>query len=324
MAGWIEFEAIKRAVPMAAVLQHYRIGGLQRSGKDRLRGRCPLHGGQGRDTFHVHTAEQVFHCFSCGAGGSVLDLVAAIEGCELREAAQKLSTWRGGIAVVPQGQQATVTKKREGAPPLGFRLRGVDRRHPYLRTRGISDATAAEFGVGFYSGPGLMSQRLVIPIEDEAGRLVGYCGRCLQENGSRYKFPAGFPKSQLLFNLHRATGDGPATAIVVEGFFDCLKVYQAGFHSVVALMGVALSESQRRLLVERFRQIILLLDGDEAGRQASAVISVKLSTHRRVRTITLAENTQPDQLAEESLRELLSPKGGQPQTTLITEQPKLK
>ena len=93
MENWIEFAAIKRAVPLVVVLEHYRIHELRRSGQNQLRGRCPLHGGEGRETFHVNTAEQVFHCFSCGAGGSVLDLVAAVEGCELREAAQKLSGW---------------------------------------------------------------------------------------------------------------------------------------------------------------------------------------------------------------------------------------
>ena len=55
----------------------------------------------------------------------------------------------------------------------------------------------------------------------------------------RYKFPAGFAKSQVLFNLHRAVAPGSQTGIVVEGFFDCLKVHQAGFGSVVALMGAA-------------------------------------------------------------------------------------
>ena len=102
MAEWIEYAVIKRAVPMVAVLERYRIDELRPSGRNQLRGRCPLHGGEGRETFHVNTAEQVFHCFSCGVGGSVLDLVAAVEGCSLREAAQKLSEWGSvGGSVAP-------------------------------------------------------------------------------------------------------------------------------------------------------------------------------------------------------------------------------
>jgi DNA primase len=99
MAKWVDFAAIKRGVPIIAVLEHYRIQGLKPSGKAHLRGHCPLHVGEGRETFHVDTAGQVFHCFSCQAGGSVLDLVMAIEGCGLRQAAVQLSTWRGVPAI---------------------------------------------------------------------------------------------------------------------------------------------------------------------------------------------------------------------------------
>jgi DNA primase len=314
MGNWIEFAAIKRAVPLVAVLEHYRIHELRRSGRNQLRGRCPLHGGEGRETFHVNTAEQVFHCFSCGAGGSVLDLVAAVEGCELREAAQKLSGWGSvpGDGVRPQ--KTTVTKKTRSVAPLKFRLRGVDVRHPYLASRGIRETTAREFGIGFYAGPGLMSQRLVIPIDDEAGRLVGYAGRSLDGSQPRYRFPAGFAKSQMVFNLHRATAARQSMVIVVEGFFDCLKVYQAGFGSVVALMGSALYEQQRRLLLQRFRQIVLMLDGDAPGRRAAAAVSARLSADCLVEIVQLAENSQPDQLSEHALQELLARKGGQPET----------
>src|ERR1051325_10868428 len=117
MTQWLDFETIKNRVPMTAVLDHYRIQDLRRSGRDHLRGHCPLHSGEGRETFHVNTAEQVFHCFSCQAGGSVLDLVMAIEGCGLRQAAERLWSWSAAsaVAVEPWSPpvQATVTKKRE-------------------------------------------------------------------------------------------------------------------------------------------------------------------------------------------------------------------
>ena len=324
MANWIEFAAIKRMVPLVAVLEHYQINQLRRSGRDQLRGRCPLHGGEGRETFHVNTAEQVFHCFSCGAGGSVLDLVAKIEGCGLREAAQKLSDWRNVTGNVASLQKTTVTKKINPASPLRFQLRGVDVRHPYLASRGIREATAREFGIGFYAGPGLMSQRLVIPIHDEAGRLVGYCGRSLDASEPRYRFPAGFAKSQVLFNLHRAVATRQPTAIVVEGFFDCLQVYQAGFASVVALMGSALYEPQRRLLMQHFRQIVLTLDGDAPGRRAAVAVAERLAADCSVRVVQVAENTQPDQLSEPVLQELLGAGRRPTRDRLKVDMPTLK
>jgi DNA primase len=238
-----------------------------------------------------------------------LDLVAAIEHCSVRQAAEKLRGWKGEWAPDQQAWQPTVTKKTEWAPPLGFQLRGVDRRHRYLGARGIGEATADEFEVGYYAGPGLMRHRLVIPIHDEVGRLVGYCGRSLDGSEPRYKFPAGFAKSQLLFNLHRATDARQPTVIVVEGFFDCLKVHQAGFRSVVALMGSVLSERQQRLLVQGFGEITLMLDGDQAGHQACIAISAKLARECRVRTVRLSDNTQPDQLSSERLQEILAKEG---------------
>ena len=244
----------------------------------------------------------------------MLDLVAAIEHCGLREAAEKLAVeWgvsgsnSGGATVPPR--QATVTEKREPVRPLGFRLRGVDVEHPYLSARGISEPTAAAFGVGFYAGPGLLSRRLVFPIHNETGQLVAYCGRSLDGTEPRYQFPAGFAKSRVVFNLHRAAVSGEPTVIVVEGFFDCLKVHQAGFRSVVSLMGAALYDRQRWLLTERFRQIILMLDGDEPGRRGSAGIAARLARWCPVRVIELAATTQPDQLPEQTIREILAKEG---------------
>jgi DNA primase len=319
MSNWVEFATIKQAVPLLKVLKHYQVDGLRRSGKEQWRGPCPLHVGEGRDAFHVNTAKQLFHCFSCGAGGTLLDLVAALEHCQLREAAQKLAGWCsvpvthwGGQVV--QRSQATVTEKTEGPRPLNFRLRGIDGRHPYLKSRGISERTAAAFGIGFYAGPGLLSQRLVIPIHDEAGQLVAYCGRSLDGAGPRYKFPPRFAKSKVLFNLHRAAAGEEEICIVVEGFFDCLKVDQAGFGSVVALMGAALYDRQRWLLTERFRRIILMLDGDPAGRRASDAISARLARSCSIRVIELAASTQPDQLSAQTIQEILAKEGGKPES----------
>jgi DNA primase len=309
MTQWLDFETVKHRVPITAVLDHYRIQDLRPSGSDHLRGRCPLHSGDGRETFHVDTAEQVFHCFSCQAGGSVLDLVMAIEGCGLRQSAERILSWSAARAteVAPWSPiKATVTKKREFTAALPFRLRGIDLHHPYLRLRGIDEATAAEFGIGFYGGPGLMHNRLVIPIENQFGALVGYCGRALDGSEPRYRFPPRFSKSQFLFNFHRATARNTPEVIVVEGFFDCLKVHQAGFLCVIAIMGSALSQQQLHILVHSFQRIRLMLDGDAAGRRASAVIATRLAQHAPVEVIQLPDATQPDQLSASQIRELLN------------------
>jgi DNA primase len=258
MCEWLDFAEIKRRIPLERVLRSYGVNWLRRSGVGQYRGRCPIHRGQGQEAFHANLKRGIFHCFACGAGGNVLDFVAVMEGSSIREAALRLQGYRGhGSSEVAQAATAVmerklVTKKRRINPPLGFALDlDLDRRHPYLARRGIEGATADHFGVGYFRGRGLMSGRIAIPIHDDAGRLVAYWGRVVDGVGPRYRFPAGFQKSQVLFHYDRARVAGGDQVIVVEGFFDCMRVYQ-GFPCVVALMGARLATAQQALLESAF------------------------------------------------------------------------
>ena len=67
--------------------------------------------------------------------------------------------------------------------------------------------TVRQFGTGFFPGCGSMAGRIVIPIHDEGGRLVAYAGRSVDGAEPRYRFPTGFMKSTILFNLHRVSSD---------------------------------------------------------------------------------------------------------------------
>ena len=303
----VNFAVIKERVGMEAVLQRYLAARDVVGHHGRYRGRCPIHQGEGGDAFHVDLRRKIFHCFSCGAGGDVLDLVARMERCSLREAALQLKAWfpaEGEWEGQPTRQRVTKGKMAVNRP-LMFRLQGVDGAHAYLAARHIAECTAARFGVGFYGGPGLMSGRVVIPIHDDCGRLVAYAGRSVDGRQPRYLFPAGFVKSQVLFNFHHAAAAGSDTVWVVEGFFDCLRVSQAGMESVVALMGTELYEHPAQLLAERFARVMLLLDGDEAGRKGSDRVAARLKDRCEVQVIRLPEGAQPDQLAAELLHGLM-------------------
>ena len=128
----------------------------------------------------------------------------------------------------------------------------------------------------------------------------------------RYRFPPGFAKSEILFNFHRAAAAEKPAVIVVEGFFDCFKLRQAGVRSVVALMGSALYPSQERLLRERFRHVILMLDGDAAGRHATAEIAPRLRSHCTVQVIPLSPDTQPDQMTVDEVWHVLRARDARP------------
>jgi DNA primase len=233
--------------------------------------------------------------------------------CSIREAACKLQRWFGiAVSGAPAGLEAEgagkpeLVREKEGRnPPLHFALTGVDHAHPYLQRRGIDHATAAEFGMGFYGGPGLMNGRIVIPIRNPSGEIVAYAGRALDSRSPKYKLPAGFRKAWELFNIQRAAATSSQTVIVVEGYFDCVRVHQAGFPCVVALMGSSLSASQERVLVERFERVFLMLDGDAAGRAASRVIGTRLSETCCVALVNVPEGKQPDQLSPTIIQDLI-------------------
>ena len=145
----------------------------------------------------------------------------------------------------------------------------------------------------------------MFPLHDSQGQLVAYVGRSLDGSQPRYRFPPGFRKSQVVFNLHRAVREAAGCALVVEGFFDCLRVHQAGYHHVVALMGLTLSEVQEQLLRERFPQLVLMLDGDQAGRRASQQLAARLKGKVLLSIAEVPSGRQPDQLSSEEIGRIL-------------------
>ncbi|MFN8565700.1 MAG: DNA primase [Anaerolineae bacterium] len=176
--------------------------------------------------------------------------------------------------------------------------------------RGLSDETIRRFGIGFappgwqhaietftalgYSEDDLLAtgiatrneesgraydrfrNRLMIPIRDERGRVVGFGARALapDDNPKYLNSPQSplFDKSRLLFGLDFAkqTIRDTETAVIVEGYLDAIQAHQAGYTNVVAQMGTALTEPQLKLLAPRLaRRIILSLDSDAAGQSAT-------------------------------------------------------
>jgi DNA primase len=326
---WIDFTELKRQVSIRDVLARYGLlGGLQEKKPGKLVGPCPIHGGKNGTSFNVDADKNVYHCFSECGGGNVLDLVMKIEGCTIREAGEKLSDWfglsferrrKGGPkpeATTPQpparAPAAHTSGRGEGPqanPPLERPLRDLNGDHPYLVERGLTVPTIKTFGIGFCSR-GLMRGRFAIPIHDERGDLVAYAGRAvdgaLPDEKGKYRLPDGFKKSLVLFNLHRAAEHAERCLIVVEGFFDCFKVHQAGFPNVVALMGSTLSESQEQLILAHAERLALFLDGDDAGTKCLREFYARLRRRLYLREIHLEPGEQPDQFTEDRIRELLS------------------
>ena len=239
----------------------------------------------------------------------MLDFVAEMEQCSLREAAKQIAGWLGNpsrVAPALRDHQMHAAEEGQGSnTPLRFELTGIDPTHSYLAERGILAETAAAFGIGLYRENGIMHGRIVVPIHDDQGRLIAYAGRSIDGTEPKYRLPKGFRKSLELFNLHRTTAG--RKVIVVEGFFDAMKVHQAGYRNVVALMGSTLSAPQQEKLASRFDDVILMLDGDQPGRTATQKISSQLEGRMAFRVVSMPDNKQPDQLDTVAIRNLLEP-----------------
>jgi DNA primase len=198
-------------------------------------------------------------------------------------------------------------------PPLKFALKSLDAAHPYLTERGFRAETIAHFGVGLCTGKGIMAGRIAIPIHNEQGALVAYAGRwpgIPPDGEGKYKLPTGFHKSLVVYNLHRAMDHAKDQGlIVVEGFFDCMRLYQAGIPNVVALMGSSLSDEQEALIVAAVGpqgKVALMFDEDEAGWKGREEALSRLSSHVHVKVVGLGtEGTQPDGLSAETLARYL-------------------
>jgi DNA primase len=290
-----------------------------RQKKDELIGFCPFHK-ESKPSFHVSLSKNAFQCFGCKAKGNILDFVQQKEGVELREAGLLIGQWFGigqGPISAPEAkeearkEEKAPTLAKEGEimnPPLKFALK-LDSDHPYLTERGLSKETVEHFGLG-YCSRGLLKGRIAIPIHNDKGELVAYAGRWPgdpPEGEGKYKLPVGFQKHLVLFNLHRAIAEAQDKLIIVEGFFDCFRIWQAGFKNVVALMGSALSKEQEDLLVVHAKAIVLMLDRDDAGKRATEEILSRLARRVFVRVVELpSEGDQPDRLKEEELVRLLT------------------
>ena len=337
-AKFVEFKAVKSAITIEQVLAHYNLLEQFTRKGDSLSGPCPIHKGSNPTQFRVSTSKNVWNCFSeCKRGGNALDFIARMEDVSIHAAAMKAIEWFGldpelltgrknghvaANAKETEAEDTDITKPGSGksaktenaAPnkPLKFKLDKLDRNHAYLTERGLSPETIVDFGVG-YCAKGMMAGRIAIPIHNLEGEVVAYAGRWPgdpPEETPKYKLPPGFRKSLELFNADRAIKESPEKPLViVEGFFDCMKLCQAGYRKTVALMGSTMSAGQEELIrkhANKDTRIVVLLDEDEAGKTGREEITGRLAKFCFVRIQAFEKDSmQPDQLSADDVKGIL-------------------
>ncbi|WP_374592916.1 DNA primase [Sphingosinicella sp.] len=216
-------------------------------------------------------------------------------------------------------------------------LGGADAR-AYIEKRGLKPATVEAFGLGFAPDSrgalkaalgdidirklievGLVIEaegrepydrfrgRLMFPIRDPRGRIVGFGGRIIGAGEPKYLNSPDTPlfdKGRLLYNLDKA---GPAARksgriVVVEGYMDVIGLAQVGFAEAVAPMGTALTEDQMKLLWRVAPEPVLCFDGDAAGRRAAIRAAMRalplLEPGKSLRFVTMPQGQDPDDFAK--------------------------
>ena len=314
---------------------------LRRASGSRYTGRCPFHE-EKTPSFSVNPVEKLYYCFGCGKGGDVISFVRETENLDFVGAVEWLADrFRVPIEVEEASPHVEAERKRrerlyavlDQTATYFERLlwdgeAGASVRE-YLAGRGLGDAIAKEFRLGLAPGRGLAEkarergftldelksaglvttrgtdyfpQRLMFPLTDARGRVVGFQARKLREDdplrGKYVNSPEGdlFHKSAVLYGLHlaKAAIGKQDFAAVVEGNTDVIALRQAGLEPVVASMGTALTDRQLRELGRMTKKLFLCFDADKAGQDAT-LRGMELAVKQgfEVKVVPLPEGQDP-------------------------------
>jgi len=289
---------------------------LRRASGSRYTGRCPFHE-EKTPSFSVNPVDKLYYCFGCGKGGDVVSFVRETENLDFVGTIEWLAERsRVPLEYEESSPRVEAERKRrdrlhalleqttwyferflwEGDAGAPVRA--------YLAERGLGEEIAKEFRLGLSPGRGLAEKaaekgfsrdelraaglatvrgsdyfprRLMFPLADARGRVVGFQARKLADDdplrGKYVNSPEGdlFKKGAILYGLHlaRTAIAKQDRAAVVEGNTDVIALRQAGFEPVVASMGTALTDRQLEELGRLTRRVYLCFDADAAGQEAT-------------------------------------------------------
>lgn len=328
---------IKNSVDIVDIVSSYIP--LTQRGKNYF-GVCPFHDDHS-PSMSVSKEKQLYTCFSCGATGNVFNFIMDYENISFIEAV-KIVADKAGISInvntktrIPKNNELyeiydISTKFYQNNINT---ISGKEAKE-YLSKRDIDEKIISEFQIGLalknndlltklllkkemkpedliksglvvkneYGYRDIYNNRIMFPLYDITGRVVGYSGRIYNgEDTSKYintKETEIFKKGELLYNYHRAKDDARKknTIIIMEGFMDVIRAYTVGIKNVVATMGTAVTKNQIALIRKLASNVILCFDGDDAGAKATYACSdLLISSGITPKIVRLEENLDPDE-----------------------------
>lgn len=296
-------DEIKNKIDILDVVQRYVK--LKKIGK-YYAGLCPFHK-ETKPSFYVSPEKQIFKCFGCGEGGNVISFLMKIENIDFKEAVEKLKV-EYGLEVKPQTFKTNLKKYLEiNYASLKFfkeNLKNNKEALDYLLERGLTTETIKFFELGYSPGStflrdylyslgysieemkkfGLLDEegydrfqgRIIFPLRNENGELIGFTGRIYppRERAPKYlNTPETefFKKSNFLYGLFYSRDyiEEKKEVIIVEGQMDFILSFENGLKNIVAVSGSSLTAEHLKKLKKYTNKLVLAFDNDEAGFKAS-------------------------------------------------------
>ncbi|SIT68770.1 DNA primase [Ectothiorhodosinus mongolicus] len=307
---------------------------------------CPFHG-EKTPSFTVSQNKQFYHCFGCGAHGTVISFLMEYDNLGFVEAIEELAQ-RAGLEVPQEVGQADRSDTNQrlylaqqmAAEHFAENLRRSPEAIDYLKNRGLTGNIARDYQLGFALDrfddlmPALLRQfsekelltaglltrkdggkpydrfrgRIMFPIRDTRGRVVGFGGRVLAQQEPKYLNTAETPifhKGRQLYGLYEARKASPRleSLLVVEGYMDVIALAQYGIKNAVATLGTATTHEHVERLLRVVPKIVFCFDGDRAGKEAAwRALEQALPSIRdgvELRFLLLPEGEDPDTLVRQ-------------------------
>jgi DNA primase len=317
---------------------------LKKSGKN-YKAKCPFHHDK-TPSFYVSPEKGLYHCFGCGRSGNVFTFLEEYKGMSFPEAVKFLAE-RAGIQLTYKESHNSLYRVTEFAKDIyhSVLLRETYGKPgiAYLKSRGIKKEIIEKFTLGFAPSSGnfllkkarlnnikedgllkvglavrdeaqirdKFRKRVIFPIRDTSGRVIGFGGRIVGEGMPKYMNSPEteiYKKAKSLYGLYESREwiRREKEVILVEGYTDLTALWQGGIKNVVASLGTSLTQEQAKLLSRYTKRVVLLYDSDEAGVKAAARgVDILLSNSLSVSVCVLPVGYDPDKFIREKGENLL-------------------
>lgn len=339
-------EDLRNKIDIVEVVESYLK--LKKSGKNYV-GLCPFHNDRS-PSFTVNRERGLYHCFGCGAGGNVFTFIMEMEKVVFADAVRQLANrfnLTPPVSVVLPDKNERLFKANEKIATIYHEILKKNSKGAkaleYLYSRGINEGSLNKFLLGYspYDSIlinkmnlhgldkdtllklGLVVQResglddalrdrIVFPIFDQIGRVVGFAGRSIKEDLLPKYLNIGetslFKKSRILYGLAQAKSSISKSkkVILVEGYMDVIMLHQQGFNNAVSTMGTSLTTEQVELLKRWADEVTLMYDSDEGGKAATKrSIDLLKEVDIKIKALTDYGEKDPDEYLRKHGKEKL-------------------